>query len=70
MGKGGEAHKALYELEESWIKIWEEECNGRCAILHTERCPRYDDGECRFPDTDMAKRLVFPSYNGCEEEER
>ena len=46
------------EQEESWIKIWEEECGGRCAILHLERCPRYEEGECKFPDTRKAKEIV------------
>ena len=54
--------KNRYELELSWIKIWEEDCEGRCAILHLEPCPLYKSGECKFPETDMAKRLVFPPY--------
>ena len=57
-----EVLKGVGEQEKPWIKIWEEECAGRCAILHLERCPRYESGECKFPETDMAKRLVFPSY--------
>jgi len=69
MKKSISSEKNQYELEESWIKTWEEECDGRCAILHLERCPRYESGECKFPETDMAKRLVFPSYK-CEESAR
>ena len=51
------------EQEESWIKIWEEECGGRCAILHLERCPRYEEGECKFPDTRKAKEIVESQRN-------
>jgi len=53
--------KNQYKLEESWIKRFENECNGRCAILHLERCPLFENGECHFPETDMAKRLIISS---------
>ena len=53
-----EVLKGVGEQEETWIKIWEEECDGRCAILHLERCHRYEDGECKFPDTQKAKEIV------------
>lgn len=46
------------DSEQKWVQIWEEECNGRCAILHLERCPRYEDGECKFPETRKAKEII------------
>ena len=60
----GKSEKAMtgkknqYKLVIEWIRMWEEECEGRCAILHLERCPLYENGECKFPDTDIAKRIV------------
>lgn len=46
-------------------RIWREECGGRCAILHLEKCPSYERGECKFPETQKAKELVFPFYHPC-----
>ena len=64
--EGGQIGKLAYlsrmkkkvEEELNYERIWEEECEGRCAILHLERCPRYENGECKFPETVKAKEIV------------
>lgn len=48
-----------YYTELKSERIWKEECGGRCAILHVERCLRYEEGECNFPETRKAKETLF-----------
>ena len=53
-----ESCKRRRKNERKWMQICEKDCGGRCAILHSERCPRYEDGECKFPETTKAKEIV------------
>ena len=44
--------------EEKGTQIYEKDCDGRCAILHSERCPLYEDGKCKFPETTKANEIL------------
>ena len=47
------------EQEREDERIWKEECGRRCAILHVERCLRYEEGECKFPESRKAKETIL-----------
>ena len=59
------AYKVEEQLEETEDeRIWKEECGGRCAILHVERCLRYEEGKCNFPDSRKAKETILKLEEG------
>ena len=59
-GKYSEHPSAQRTVEEELNseQIWKKDCGRRCAILHLERCLRYEDGKCKFPETEKAKEIV------------